>query len=116
MNDRQTTVAQLKEMVQAFVDKRDWQQFHNPKNLSMSIAIEAAELMEHFQWLGAEELETAGRDESVLREVGEELADIFCYTLSFATAMGIDLSKTLDRKMEKNAIKYPAEKFKGRFG
>lgn len=115
MNDRQTTVAQLKEMVQAFVDERDWQQFHNPKNLSMSIAIEAAELMEHFQWLGADELETIGRDEAVLREVGEELADIFCYTLSFATAMGIDLAEALDKKMGKNAIKYPAEQFKGRF-
>jgi len=115
LKDQQTTVSQLKDMVQSFVDERDWKQFHNPKNLSMSIAIETAELMEHFQWQRTEELEALKSDETVMAEVREEIADIFCYTLSFATTMGIDLAEALADKMKKNAIKYPAQRFKGRF-
>ena len=115
MNDQKNTVAEMKDMVQSFVDQRDWQQFHDPKNLSMSIAIEAAELMEHFQWLRSEQLDELKTDSSVMAEIEEELADIFCYVLSFATTMDLDLCAALESKMIKNRKKYPADKFRGRF-
>ena len=115
MNDHETTVAAMKEFVQHFVAERDWEQFHDPKNLSMSIAIEAAELMEHFQWLRSDQLRDLKRDSEVMAQVQEELADVFCYVLAFAAEMGIDLCASLDSKMVKNRKKYPVERFKGRF-
>lgn len=105
----------MKGVVQEFVDQREWQQFHDPKNLSMSIAIEAAELMEHFQWLRSGQSSELGEDRVAMAAIEEELADVFCYVLSFASAMGIDLCATLESKMVKNRKKYPVEKFKGRF-
>ena len=115
MNDQNTTVAAMKDVVQEFVDQREWQQFHDPKNLSMSIAIEAAELMEHFQWLRSGQLSELEGDRVAMAAIEEELADIFCYVLAFAGAMGIDLCAALESKMVKNRQKYPVEKFKGRF-
>jgi NTP pyrophosphatase (non-canonical NTP hydrolase) len=114
--DNTTTVAQLKERVREFVDERDWQRFHTPKNLAMSLAIEAAELMEHFQWISTEESARLARDERRLAAVGEELADVFCYGLAMASALGLDLSTTICQKMAKNAQKYPAEEYRGRYG
>ena len=115
MNDHETTVAAMKQFVQDFVAERDWQQFHDPKNLSMSITIEAAELMEHFQWLRSDQLRDLKGDPEVMAQVEEELADVFCYVLAFAGEMGIDLCASLDSKMVKNRKKYPVERFKGRF-
>lgn len=115
MNDKQTTIGSMKDLVQGFVDERDWRQFHDPKNLSMSLAIEAAELMEHFQWLRSDQLSELRQDQTVMSEVAEELADVFCYLLSFASAMEIDLAEALAMKMKKNRVKYPADQFKGRF-
>jgi dCTP diphosphatase len=115
VNDDQTTVAELTALVARFVADRDWQQFHDPKNLSASIAIEAAELMEHFQWLRSEELETISQDSKAVDEIREEVADILAYLLSFASRMKIDLSSALTDKMTKNAVKYPAEQFRGKF-
>jgi len=110
--DPQTTVDELREMVRQFVAERDWSQFHSPKNLSMSLAIEAAELMEHFQWLTIEQSREI--DEPQKQEAGEEIADVLCYTLALANELGLDLSQTLRAKMRKNAVKYPAETFRGR--
>lgn len=115
MNDQDTTVAAMMDVVEEFVDQREWQQFHDPKNLSMSIAIEAAELMEHFQWLRSGQLSDLEEDRVAMAAIEEELADVFCYVLSFASAMGIDLCAALESKMVKNKEKYPVEKFKGRF-
>lgn len=115
MNDATTTIAELKRLVERFVEERDWQRFHDPKNLSVSIAIEAAELMEHFQWLRSEELPAVRDDDKAIAEIGEEVADVAAYLLSFADRMGIDLSAALEAKMLKNALKYPAEKFRGKF-
>ena len=115
MNDQQATVAQLRARVQDFIEQRDWQPFHDPKNLSMSVAIEAAELMEHFQWMRTDELDQVREDPAAMREIRDELADIFCYTLSFANAMDIDLAEALEAKMRKSAEKYPAEEYKGRY-
>ncbi len=104
--DSVTTVLQLKNVMRDFVQERNWQKFHNAKNLSMSLAIEAAELMEHFQWLTTEEVEQqVGLDHA---EVGDELADVVCYALSLANALDIDISKSIYGKMQKNRRKYPA--------
>ena len=115
MTDDRTTVAELRKRMADFVRQRDWEQFHDPKNLSASIAIEAAELMEHFQWVPSERAAEVRKDPQAMAEIGEELADILAYALSFANAMEIDLSSTLLAKLEKNAAKYPVEKYFGRF-
>ena len=115
MNDSQTTVEELRQLVRTFVSEREWSKYHDPKNLSMSIAIEAAELMEHFQWIKTEELEVHLSDEKIRGQVGEELADILAYVIAMANVMKLDLSQTLKSKMEKNVKKYPAEDFKGKF-
>ncbi len=112
MNDRETTLQQLKEQVENFVRERDWEQFHTPKNLSMSIAIEAAELMEHFQWLTVEQ--SKDLPDSALHDIGEELADIVIYSLSMANALNLDLSQTVKAKMAKNISKYPSDKVRGK--
>ncbi|MCH7702773.1 MAG: nucleotide pyrophosphohydrolase [Planctomycetes bacterium] len=115
MDDEHTTVATLRRMMADFVAQREWEPFHDPKNLAASIAIEAAELMEHFQWLRSDQLEGVQKDPKALGEIREELADITAYVLSFANAMGIDLSSALADKMAKNDKKYPVERFRGRF-
>lgn len=113
LDDQNTTVAQLRETVRAFVDERDWQQFHSPKNLSMSLAIEAAELMEHFQWISMQaSRELAGEK---LDGVRDELADVLCYLLAIANELDIDVATALREKMVKNVAKYPAPDFRGRF-
>ncbi len=114
-SDSVTTVLQLREMMESFVSEREWEPFHDPKNLSASIAIEAAELMEHFQWLRSEELESVKQDDTKMAEIREEIADVLAYTLSFASTLGIDLSAALADKMIKNAEKYPADAFRGKF-
>ncbi len=115
-SDQTTTVQDLKTAVAEFVDARDWQQFHDPKNLCMSIAIEAAELMEHFQWLRSDQVKPDDLDDKTREQIAEELADILCFALSFANATGIDIATALRNKMVKNAAKYPADQFRGRFG
>ena len=116
MNDQQTTVAELRELVRQFVAERDWQQFHTPKNLSMSLSIEAAELMEHFQWLTPEASRQVAGQPQKLVEVGEELADVLCYGLALANELGIDVAEAMRDKMEKNRKKYPADAYRGRYG
>jgi len=110
------TVANLRDLVRQFVDERDWQQFHTPKNLSMALAIEAAELMEHFQWLTAEESQQTIAEPASLSAIGEELADVLCYGLALANTLGLDISTIMQAKMEKNRQKYPVTTFRGRFG
>jgi NTP pyrophosphatase (non-canonical NTP hydrolase) len=116
MSDHQTTIDDLRELVRTFVDARDWRQFHSPKNLSMALAIEASELMEHFQWITTEASRAVGDDEEKLQAVGEELADIVCYALAIANELNIDVSSTMRDKMKKNEIKYPAAEYRGRYG
>lgn len=115
MSDRDTTVGELRELVAAFVAEREWQQFHDPKNLAASIAIETAELMEHFQWLRSDQLDQVRQDPKQMAQIREEVADITAFLLSFANAMDIDLSDALRAKMAKNADKYPAGEYRGRF-
>lgn len=114
--DKQTTVAALRAVVAEFVAERDWRQFHTPKNLSMSLAIEAAELMEHFQWLTPRESRELAQEPDKLAEVGDELSDILCYALALANELGIDVSAAFERKMAANRKKYPADEYRGRYG
>ena len=116
MSDSVTTIEELRLLIRKFVDERDWQQFHSPKNLSMALAIEAAELMEHFQWIEVEASRRIPEDAEKLAAVGEELADVMSYTLALADSLGIDLAETVRAKMVKNELKYPAEEFRGRYG
>ena len=112
MTDEQITLQDLKERMASFVRERDWEQFHSPKNLSMSISIEAAELMEHFQWLSGEQSTQLAGD--ALQEVGEELADIVLYCLSLASTLHVDLAQTVLAKLAKNERKYPPEQVRGK--
>ena len=116
MSDSTTTVAALKQLVNDFVDRRDWHRFHAPKNLAMSLAIEAAELMEHFQWISADASRRIADDPERLAAVGEELADVLCYALAMANELGLDLSTVTAQKIVKNEQKYPAEEYRGRYG
>ena len=108
MPDSTTTLAEVRSWMTRFVAERQWERFHSPKNLSMSLAIEAAELMEHFQWLDVAESRRVVDDPAELAAIGEELADVLSYTLALANSLGLDLSETLRAKMVKNAVKYPA--------
>ena len=115
MDDTTTTVAELKRLVETFVAERKWEPFHDPKNLSASIAIEAAELMEHFQWLRTDQLEAVKDDAAKMQAIREELADILAYVVSFASTMNIHLASAPEGKMRKNAGKVPAPHFRGRY-
>lgn len=115
MGDKATTVAELRELVREFVAERDWHSYHDAKNLSMAIAIEAAELMEHFQWLRTDELAAAATNAKLRGQISDEMADIACFLLAMANVMGIELSDAIRQKMVKNRAKYPAEEFRGRY-
>jgi NTP pyrophosphatase (non-canonical NTP hydrolase) len=115
-NDTSTTLADLRDLIRRFVDERDWRQFHSPKNLSMALAIEAAELMEHFQWIDIAQSRAAALDSEKLAAIQDELADVLCYALALANELDIDLAAAVRAKMVKNASKYPAEEYRGRYG
>ncbi|RMF37021.1 MAG: nucleotide pyrophosphohydrolase [Planctomycetota bacterium] len=103
--DADTTVAQLRGLMDRFVRQRAWQRFHTPKNLAMSVAIEAAELMEHFQWLTTEE--STALENLDTEEIADEMADVACYLLSLANALNVDLSSAITKKMARNQQRYP---------
>lgn len=109
MGDETTTVKELRGIIASFVEERQWKVFHTPKNLAVSIAIEAAELMEIFQW--SDEHIPPGEEQ--LKRLREELADVVIYCLAAANASGIDLSTAVREKVQKNAARYPAERFRG---
>jgi len=114
LTDAATTLAELKQRVLAFVRERDWEQFHSPKNLSMALAAEAAELMEHFLWTGGDASHARAREAARRREIEDELADVVIYALEFANVTGTDLAAAIEAKLAANARKYPVEKARGR--
>ena len=113
--DATATIGEIKARVLAFAKERDWEQFHAPKNLSMALAAEAGELMEHFLW-DTPEASRRKAEEDVARraKIEEELADVVIYALEFANMTGIDVAAAIERKMAQNAAKYPVAKAKGR--
>ena len=114
LTDSVTTIAELKSRVLAFVRERDWEQFHAPKNLSMALAAEAGELMEHFLWATPEQSQAVASDPVKRAKIAEELADVVIYALEFANATGLDVAAAIEAKMAANAKKYPVEKSRGR--
>ena len=115
MPDSSTTFGELKEAVRQFAAEREWQPFHTPKNLSMGLAVEAAELMEHFLWVDCPASYDVVRQPGKREQVADELADVFCHLLKLSMALDIDLSEALRTKMVKNAEKYPADQYRGRY-
>jgi NTP pyrophosphatase (non-canonical NTP hydrolase) len=107
MTDFASTVARIR----TFRDARDWMQFHNPKNLAISISLEAGELLEHFQWKSMEESEAHAKEAK--SEIAEEMADIAIYLFEMADNLGVDLLSAVDGKLEKNEAKYPVAKARG---
>lgn len=99
--------------VLAFRDERDWRPFHNPKDLAISITLEAAELLEHFQWKRPAEVEDYLQQEGNRGRVGEEMADVLILLISMADAVGIDLRQAAQAKLQANARKYPVERARG---
>ncbi len=114
MADEDTTLQELKEWVARFRDERDWRRYHNPKDLAVSISIEAAELLEVFQWRNQKEVEAMLRRDG-LRKVKAELADVIVYCVSLADILKIDLSEAISEKMRENSEKYPVSKTKGEY-
>ncbi len=102
----------LTEKIKKFRDERDWMQFHNPKDVALSLVLEAAEVLEHFQWKKPEEVDAHAK--ACKDEIADELADVAMYLFELADNLGVDLSNAIDIKLAKNAQKYPVEKAKGR--
>jgi NTP pyrophosphatase (non-canonical NTP hydrolase) len=115
MPDNTTTVAALRDAMSRFVAERNWEPFHSPKNLSMGAAVEAAELMEHFLWVDNDVSREVVRDTKKMGEIADELADVACYLLALSNTLNIDLSEAVFAKLAKNALKYPADKYRGRY-
>ena len=111
---RENTMAALdsiKIRLREFASERDWDQFHSPKNLAMALIVEAAELVEHFQWLTGEQSQALSHEK--LAEVEQEIADIQIYLVRLADKLGIDIERAVHAKLEINAGKYPADKVRG---
>ncbi len=113
MIDSTTTLEELKRKMLAFADEREWGQFHTPKNLTMALAVEAAELMELFMWVDSQESKNIM--ETDREKIEHEVADVAAYLLALCGRYNIDLSSAFERKMELNSRKYPIEKAKGRY-
>ena len=115
MPDASTTFEVLKDAVRRFVAEREWEKFHSPKNLVMGLAVEAAELMEPFLWLDGRESHQLLDDATSREAVADEMADVAVYLLNLSIVTGIDLSEAIQAKLAKNAAKYPAEEYRGRY-
>jgi len=105
-------IAELTKRIIAFRDARDWKQFHNPKDCSLSMVLEATEVMEHFQWKNNDEMQKYIIEKK--EDIGDELADVLYWVLLMSKDFEIDILESLDRKLKKNEAKYPVEKSKGK--
>ena len=102
----------VKSEIRKFVDERDWEQFHTPKNLSMALSVEASELLEIFQWQKADEYKKANKKQKEM--IKDEIADIFYYLVRISDKLDIDIEKAFIKKMKKNRKKYPKRLVKGK--
>jgi len=108
--DRQTTIATLRNRVSNFRDERNWLKDNTPKNLAISIIVEAAELLEHFQWKTDEQIRKTFKERVEKNQVSDELADVLILCLGFSDVMGIDISEAIEAKLRKAGEKYPPTK------
>lgn len=111
MKDSNVNIQAVKDKVGKFVKTRGWLNDHNPKNLAMSISIEAAELMEIFQWISIEESWDINKSEDKFTHLKEELSDVLIYCLSLSNQMGIDVVEAIEDKLQKNEKRFPAKVF-----
>ena len=105
-------IKRLTEKIKKFRDERDWKQFHNHKDMALSLVLEASEVLEHFQWKAPEEVNAHAK--ACKDEVSEELADVAMYLFELSDNLGIDLPQAIEQKIKKNAEKYPVEKARGK--
>ncbi|HEV7453973.1 MAG TPA: nucleotide pyrophosphohydrolase [Candidatus Saccharimonadales bacterium] len=105
------SLTDLQKIIRKFCDDRDWDQFHNPKDLSISMMLEAAEVLEHFQWKNLEEMTVYSKEHKA--DIAEEIADVFYWVLLLSNKLDIDLVEAFQKKMAKNEQKYPVSKAKG---
>src|SRR5437899_3163903 len=115
MGDATTPIGVLRQAVQRFAAERAWEPFHSPKNLAMGLAVEVAELMEHFLWVDCEASRVLSQNESKCGAIADEVADVACYLFNLCHVLQLDLSQAVRAKLLKNAQKYPVEKYKGKF-
>lgn len=104
-------LSEITKKIIEFRDARDWKKFHNPKDLALSLVLEASEVLEHFQWKSSEEVQKHIKEKK--EELGEELADVLWYLLVLAHETDIDVKKALEKKLQKNQKRYAVEKVKG---
>jgi dCTP diphosphatase len=114
MNDQQTTIATLKELVRVFSRERNWEQFHHPKDLGVALACEVGELLEHFRYRSNDEVRSLLAEPVRSTEVAHEMADCLWLLLRLADVCGVDLASSLREKVELAALKYPIDKVYGR--
>lgn len=103
-------IAELQSRLRAFAAERQWEPYQTPKNLAMAMVVEAAELVEIFQWLTPEESQAIAQDPARHQHLGEEIADVLLYLLQIADHSGVDLAAAVEAKLAKNALKYPAKR------
>ena len=113
MKDEERKIHELKELIKKFCEDRDWDQFHNAKDLAIALSIEASELLEIFRWKSPEEVEELFKNEKKKEDIEDEMADVLYFLIRMAQRYDIDLSEAIDKKMEKNDKKYPVNKAKG---
>jgi dCTP diphosphatase len=111
MNATFDSLAALRDALRSFAAERDWDQFHSPKNLASALTVEAAELLENFQWMTEGQSRVLTPDK--LTAVADEMADVLIYLVRLADKLDVDLLKTAGRKMQLNAARYPPEKARG---
>jgi dCTP diphosphatase len=104
-------IEEIKTIVAAFADERDWDKFHSPKNLTMALSVEVAELVEHFQWLTEEQSRDLSDEKRAA--VADEIADIQIYLIRLADKLNLDIFNSVEKKIAKNELKYPADKVRG---
>jgi NTP pyrophosphatase (non-canonical NTP hydrolase) len=113
LDDTTTRVAELKEMVKRFSEERDWDQFHNAKDLAIGIVTEASELLDTFRFKSEKEVTDSFNDEKTAKSIRDELADVLYFTFRLAQRYNIDISQSLGEKIKDNAKRYPVEKARG---
>lgn len=112
-NDKNTTLDELKGIIAKFISERDWDGYHHPKEVAVSLSVEVGELLEIFQWMDKLPVEELKKNPELMERLRDELADVFGYTLDFADRLGIDITQAYLNKMQKNREKYPIHKSKG---
>lgn len=113
--EEKANLKELKEYYKKFVKEREWDKYHNPKNLSMALTIEASELQEFFLWKTDVEIDEMLKDKDKFNKIKEEIADVFAYLLRLSDKLDIDIIESFYNKMEKNKKRYPIDKIKGNF-